>query len=58
MICWWPRTSGEKKKPGKVSRSCMQCMDGNTFSSQQQAQALKSQRRVKATVKLSAMELV
>ncbi len=56
MIFWWPRTSGAKKRPGKVSRSCMQHMDGNTFISQQQA--LKSQQRVKATVKLSAMEKV
>ena len=56
MIFWWPRTSGAKKRQGKVSKSCMQCMDGNTFISQQQA--LKSQQRVKPTIKLSAMEKV
>ncbi len=54
MICWWPRTFGEKKKPGKVSRSCRQRMDGILFISQQQT--LKSQGGVKPTVKLSAME--
>ena len=37
MICWWPKTSGEKKKPGKLSRSCSQHMDGIPFISQQQA---------------------
>ncbi len=48
MVAW--------KKPGKVSRSCMQHMDGNTFISQQQA--LKSQQRVKPAFKLSAVEKV
>ncbi len=58
-ICWWPKISGKKKKPGKVSRSCRICryhMDGIAFVSQQQA--LKSQWGLKPTVKLSAMKLV
>ncbi len=41
---------------GKVSRSCVQHMDGITFISQQQEQ--KYQWTIKPTVKLSAMELV
>ncbi len=51
-ICWWPTTPGKKKKPGTLSRSHRQRMDGITFISQQQA--LKSQ----LGVKLSAIELV
>ncbi len=46
----------EKKKPGTVPRSHRQRMDGNAFVSQQQE--LKSQRGVKPTVKLTAMEVV
>ncbi len=46
-ICWWPRTYGEKKTLGIMSRSCMQCIDGNSFISQQQV--LKSPWRVKPT---------
>ncbi len=46
----------DKKKPGTVSRSHRQCMDGIAVISQQQV--LKSQQGVKPTVKLSAMELV
>ena len=34
MICLWSKTSGEEKKPGAVSRSARQCMDGNSFISQ------------------------
>ena len=45
-----------KKRNKKVSRTCRQGMDGIPFISQQQA--LKSQRGVKPTVKLSAMEKV
>ncbi len=54
--CWWPRTSGEKNKPGKMSKSCRQRMDDIPFIFQQQA--LNSQLGVMHTVKLSAMEKV
>ncbi len=34
MICWWLNTSGEDNKPGTVSRSLRQGMDGNSIISQ------------------------
>ncbi len=54
MICWWPKTSGEQRKSVTVNKLHRQHMGGSTFIFQQ---ALKSQRGVKPTVKLSAMEI-
>ncbi len=55
MICWWSKTSGKEKKPGIVSKSLRQCMDGRQ---QYHLPASLKEDSSLHTVKLSVMEIV